>query len=78
MPETPQTNSADRRFIYIPAVARRYGKSRATIWRWISNGTLPEPVRITSSSVGYWLETLLEWEQGKLGRALGNADRGSV
>jgi predicted DNA-binding transcriptional regulator AlpA len=31
-------------------LAARYGVTRATIWRWRAEGTLPEPVRVSSNT----------------------------
>jgi prophage regulatory protein len=36
-------------------VEERTGSTRSTLYRWISNGSFPRPIRLGSRSVG-WLE----------------------
>ena len=36
-----------RKFVSDRQVADRYGVSRATIWRWVRRGILPEPVSLS-------------------------------
>jgi prophage regulatory protein len=45
-------------FIKLPQVARRYSVSRATIWRWIKSGNLPEPIKLSPSTVGFYSDQL--------------------
>jgi predicted DNA-binding transcriptional regulator AlpA len=46
-------------FITISKVPAIYGVSRATIYRWIDSGKLPEPNRLSSRIVG-WKRSLLD------------------
>jgi len=46
-------------FITISKVPAIYGISRATVYRWIESGQLPEPTRLTSKTVG-WNRVLLD------------------
>jgi len=39
---TPETE----RLINVQTVASMLGTGKSTIWRWVSNGMLPEPVRL--------------------------------
>ncbi|WP_363331628.1 AlpA family phage regulatory protein [Haliea sp.] len=37
------------------------GKSRSTIYRWISSGWLPRPIKIGANSIAWPEEVFLEW-----------------
>ncbi|KJF90419.1 helix-turn-helix transcriptional regulator [Photobacterium leiognathi] len=37
------------------------GKGRITIWRWIKEGILPEPMRINGVVLGWDNETINKW-----------------
>lgn len=45
------------------AVAQRYSVSRPTVWRWVSEGHLPRPVKLGENTTRWRLTDLLEWEQ---------------
>jgi len=40
-------------FITISKIPSIYGISRATVYRWIESGKLPNPIRLSSRIVGY-------------------------
>lgn len=45
-------------------VAQRYGVSRPTIWRWASEGRLPQPVRLSPCCTRWRLDMLEAFERG--------------
>lgn len=46
-------------------LAKRYDVSRSTIWRWSSEGQLPQPVKIHGTSTRWKLSDLEKWEKGQ-------------
>lgn len=44
------------------SVAARYDSSRATIWRWVQEGKLPKPVKLTNGTTRWKLCDLEKWE----------------
>ncbi len=43
-------------------VRERYGVSRTTVWRWVREGRLPEPVNVGPASIRWRLHDLQEFE----------------
>jgi len=41
--------------------AKSLGISRSTLWRWVSMGIIPKPVKIGVQAVGWQEKTLLEY-----------------
>lgn len=35
--------------------------SKSTLWRWVQDGIFPEPIRLTSKTVGWTESTINEW-----------------
>ena len=59
-----RSDATQTRTLCPPAVvAERYGVSTSTIWRWVAKGILPEPIRITRSTVGWWSDLLESLER---------------
>lgn len=50
-------------------VSERYDVSRATIWRWVRNGSFPSPIRITAGCTRWKLPDLEAWEAQQEGAA---------
>lgn len=46
----------------LPALMRRVGKSRSSIYRDIASGLFPAPVKIGVRSVGWKESSIAEWE----------------
>ncbi|MDR3371205.1 AlpA family phage regulatory protein [Rhodoferax sp.] len=46
----------------LPALMRRVGKSRSSIYRDIANGLFPAPVKIGVRSVGWMASAIADWE----------------
>lgn len=42
-------------------LARILSVSKPTIWRWLSEGRLPEPIRLTSQCLRWRLDAVLAW-----------------
>ena len=47
------------RFLRLPDVQRRTGKSRSTIYAGIADGSFPKPVKLGPRAVG-WIEAEIE------------------
>ena len=52
-------------FLDIHAVAKRYNVTRATIWSWMSQGRIPQPMRLTPGCSRWPLDDLKVWENQK-------------
>ena len=47
-------------------LAKKYGVHRTTIWRWVKQGTFPNPVKL-SQGCTRWVEKLVqEWEANRV------------
>jgi len=57
-------------------VIKLTGLSRTTIWRGVSAGTFPRPVRLTSSTIGWCEGDVADWLT-KLRQAAGLPDMNS-
>ncbi len=53
--------------IYIPdtQVANQFGVSRATIWRWVSNGNFPKPVKLSPGCSRWKIEDVQKWAESR-------------
>lgn len=47
--------------IRMPEVVRRTGLAKSTIFRRVRAGAFPQPVRLTSSSIGFIDSEVTEW-----------------
>ena len=47
------------KFLRLPEVEDRTGKSKSTIWAAIKSGTFPKPIKLGPRSVG-WVESEIE------------------
>lgn len=43
-------------------VAKRYGVSRPTVWRWVSTGKLPQPIRFSRGCTRWRIDQLEAFE----------------
>ena len=55
----------DTEFLRLPAVIRRTGLSRSTVYRLISKQKFPDPVQLTSRSVGWRCVDLDRWSASR-------------
>lgn len=54
---------ASTQFFAVDEVAKRYGVSPATIWRWVSsNKDFPEPIKLSPGTSRWSTEQLLDFE----------------
>ncbi|WP_198116898.1 helix-turn-helix transcriptional regulator [Massilia rhizosphaerae] len=61
--------NAPKRFLRLPAVIERVGKSRTAIYRDIQGGTFPAPLRIGARSVAWDSDAIAEWQQKQINAA---------
>lgn len=52
------------RYVTDRELAVRYSVDRSTVWRWVRECKLPEPIGFNGSS-RWWLPALIEWELEK-------------
>ncbi len=51
-------------YLSVKQVARRYGNTASTIWRWVErNPAFPEPVKLSPGCTRWRLSELLHYEQ---------------
>lgn len=43
-------------------LAERYGVSRVTIWRWVSSGRFPKPIKLSPACTRWRLSAVEEYE----------------
>ena len=43
-------------------LAKHFGVSRATIWRWAENGTFPKPYQLSPQTTRWRLSDVRTWE----------------
>ena len=52
-------------FLRVKQVAKKIGIGKSTVWLWVKEGKLPEPIKI-SSRVTVWEEDkITEWQNSK-------------
>lgn len=44
-------------------LAKRYGVSRQTPWRWVREGRFPDPIKLSECCTRWSLASIKEWEQ---------------
>lgn len=52
-----------QKFVTDRQLAARYAVSRASIWRWVSSGQLPQPIHLASGTTRWNLEDVERHEQ---------------
>jgi prophage regulatory protein len=52
----------EQRSVTVRHVARRFGVSPSSIWRWVKRGKFPEPVRLGENCTRWRMSDLHEWE----------------
>lgn len=50
------------------------GKTRVTIYSWMKRGILPEPVRITATTRGWFPSQLMDWKEQLIAQAAKNQE----
>lgn len=56
-----ETQSTNKRLLSLPEVEMMVGLSKPTIYRNISNGTFPRPLKVSARRVAWDLVTVNEW-----------------
>ncbi len=51
----------DSAYVPLPVVVSLFGISPATVWRWVSNGSLPQPKRFSSRATRWNVGLLREY-----------------
>lgn len=53
--------------IYIPdvQVANHFGVSRATVWRWVQNGSFPKPIKLSPGCSRWKIEDIKKWAESR-------------
>lgn len=46
-------------------LAKRFGVSRVTIWRWSRNGNFPKPIKLSAGSTRWRLSEVEIWESSQ-------------
>ncbi|MGX7927222.1 AlpA family transcriptional regulator [Tsuneonella sp. HG094] len=54
------------RLIRLPEVQHRVGLGRSTIYRWMTEGRFPKPVRLGGYAVAWTEDEITEWIAGRL------------
>lgn len=49
----------EKLFYKVEDLARIFGVNRCTVWRWVKDGRIPEPKRLSRKSV-FWPRTLID------------------
>ncbi len=60
-PNQPPSNSVSERLLRLPELIRLIGISRATIYRYIGNGRLPPPVKLSTRCVAWRASEITAW-----------------
>lgn len=47
----------------------RYGKSRATIWRWVHDYNFPKPIKLSPGCTRWKLSDIEKWEAEREARS---------
>jgi predicted DNA-binding transcriptional regulator AlpA len=63
----------------MPEVMRRTGLAKSTIFRRVRDGTFPQPIRLTSTLIGFIDSEVTDWiEKQMLARKRRSTDKTSV
>ena len=46
-------------------VAKQFGVSRATIWRWVQNSAFPKPVKLSPGCSRWKIEDVQKWAESR-------------
>ena len=58
-------NNHEPPFFDIHGVAKRYGIKAATVYAWMAQGRIPQPIRLTPGCSRWSLDDLKDWEEQK-------------
>lgn len=65
-------DQAAQKYLSVQDVARRYGVTVRSVWRWTRESNLPAPVQLGSGGASRWVLAELErWESAKAAERAG-------
>jgi predicted DNA-binding transcriptional regulator AlpA len=64
-----QGTKSDQQYLSDKLLSTRYKVSRATIWRWVREGTFPSPIKLTQGCTRWRSIDIFEWEAKQEGVA---------
>jgi len=56
-------------FLNMKDVQSITGKSRSTLYRWINNGSFPEPINIGENSIAWPAESISAWRENTINQS---------
>lgn len=60
--------STDSVYLSDEQIAKRYGLTRQSIWRWVrTDQKFPKPIRLSAACTRWKLSDIEAWEAGKAG-----------
>lgn len=60
-----KTSKGSPVFVRATHLATRQGVSVATIWRWVSEGKFPKPIKLSPAITVWRMEDIQAWEGSK-------------
>ena len=57
------TTIVETLYLFVEQVAKRFGVSKDSIWRWTRNGGFPKPLKLGGSTTRWRLSDIEEWER---------------
>ena len=64
-PRAPKVPNPDSQFVSDREAAAWYAVSRPTIWRWVSEGHFPKPIKLSPGCSRWRKSDLLAWEAAR-------------
>jgi prophage regulatory protein len=71
----PPAEKAAPLFASVEQCANRYGVSRATIWRWVSQGNFPSPTKLSAGCTRWDMKAIELHESALTPQASGGEQR---
>jgi prophage regulatory protein len=62
-----ETSNMVQRILRLPEVERATGKKRSSIYKEISEGNFPKPIKLGKKAVGWVESEIVDWVQAKIG-----------
>lgn len=71
-------NVSSASFLRAPAVCKRLGVSRASIYAWIARGEFPAPVKLGPRLSAWSLAEIEDWERARMAARAGHSSEGGA